>query len=93
MLADGESQVTAFIEYLMAQELLEETRVSFNDHQGEKKTLTGMFAVSQKKSSGMDLATISELHSKGWLEALYLMKASMAHLRSLVHRYQRLGSD
>ncbi len=92
LLADGQAQVTAFVDYLMAKELLEETRVSFNDHNGEKKTLTGMFAVSQKKSNALDLETVTELHSKGWIEAFYLMKASMAHLRSLVHRYQRLDT-
>ena len=39
--------------------------------------------------SALPAAALAELHAQGWLAAIYMTLASIAHLRDLIERYNK----
>lgn len=83
-LANSELQTKAFIDVVTELDLIEEIQLLVAYSNGDKRNVTGMFSISEKKLLELDDAKVTELHKKGYLGACYSLMLSLGQLSRLV---------
>lgn len=85
-LKDGLQQTQAFIDTLLALELVvpAELKIEFADK--SKRQINGLYTIDRQRLQALKSADIVDLHSRGYLEAIYTMLASFGHVHSLIAR-------
>lgn len=83
---DGLEQTAAFAERMLELDLIVPAtfRVEFKNR--EKREIKGLYSINQDGLSALDAATAGELHAQGYLEAAYMMVASLGQMQSLIDR-------
>lgn len=82
----GHAQNREFAEALAARELLEPFSLEFELSDGSSQKLSGLYTIDENRLRDLDPAALEELHSKGFLEHIYMSMASIANLRGLIER-------
>ncbi len=83
-------QATApFIEALLQNELLESFVLDVTLEDGGEGRLGGYYTINEDRLASLDTAAVEKLHKAGYLQAIYMAIASMAHLRDLIERVNR----
>ena len=85
----GMSATPAFIEALLAHELLESFVLDVTLKDGSENRLAGFYTINEERLRALDGTAIGALHAHNHLEPLYMVIASMAHLRDLIDRRNR----
>lgn len=85
-LKDGLQQTQAFIDTILALELVApaELKIEFADK--SKRQINGLYTIDRQRLQVLQSADIVSLHSSGYLEAIYTMLASFGHVHSLIAR-------
>ena len=83
-LANSELQTKAFIDTITELDLVEEIQLLVAYTNGDKRNVTGMFSINEKKLLDLDDAKVTELHKKGYLGACYSLMLSLGQLSRLV---------
>ncbi len=83
-LANSELQTKAFIDVITELDLVEEIQLLVAYTNGDKRNVTGMFSISEKKLLELDDVKVTELHKKGYLGACYSLMLSLGQLSRLV---------
>ena len=83
-----------FIDALLAYELLEVVTLEITLKNGERNNLAGLYTINEDKLSGLAGAAVADLHSKGFMECIYMVLASHSNVIKLIARVEaRLSSQ
>lgn len=80
----SQTEVAAFIDALQTHKLIESFVVDIDMGSTGTHRLSGFFTIDEEALKALDATTLGELHSKGYLETIYMMVASLSQLRHLV---------
>jgi hypothetical protein len=86
---EGAQANETFSKLLVGLDLVEPSTMEFVFDNGEKHTLGGLFIVNEERLRGLNGAALETLHEHGYLQAIYMMLASMPNFRRLVDRKNR----
>ena len=82
----GEKKIKAFVDKLVALNLLQAMRMDINFNNGESHKINGMYTIDESQLKTLPADTIAELHSLDYLSYIYIMIASMGQIHALVQR-------
>jgi len=88
-LVHGTRAGQAFLATLDKYELIQPVGIDIDLANGKSTRLSGLYIVSQEKEKALSKTALSELHANGYLELIYLMRASHAHISTLIHLKNR----
>ena len=88
-LHNGVEALPEFIAALRRHDLVESFVMDVDAADGSTNRLVGFSTIAEERLAALDGAALAELHAAGYLSAIYMMVASLAHLRDLVERYNR----
>ena len=76
----------AFIDALVEHDLIEPANLDVQFAGGEKKRFEGVYTVQDESLNKIEGEALADLYKKGYLQAAWLMLASIANVRKLLHR-------
>lgn len=79
----------AFAKKLAELDLLESVNMNIRLANGSEGQLVGFYTVNEQKLAQLTAEQLSELHKKGWLEAIFMVIASLSKVQNLVDRKSR----
>ncbi|WP_331350777.1 SapC family protein [Cellvibrio sp. UBA7671] len=83
-----------FIDVLLAYELLEVVTLEITLKNGERNNLAGLYTINEDKLSGLAGGAVADLHTKGFMECIYMVLASHSNVIKLIARVEaRLSSQ
>jgi len=88
-LHNGIQQQQAFIAALLRHELLESFVFDIELNNGSQNRLIGFYTINEERLSKLGAAALEELHSVGYLGAMYMQIASLSNFRALIERKNR----
>lgn len=78
----------AFTNGLLQHQLLELVTLDITLKNGERNNLRGFYTINEDKLGALDSNSIGELHTKGYLEFIYMILASHANVGKLITRIE-----
>ena len=89
----GVQGVAPFVAALLRHDLLESFVLDVEAADDSQNRLAGFHAINEERLRTLGADALAELHSQGYLAAVFMAVASTAHLRDLIVRYnKRLAS-
>ena len=88
-LHEGLQATLAFIDALLAHDLLESFVLDIQLDDGSEHRLAGFYTINEERLRALDGAALERLHRQGYLEPVFMAVASLAHLRDLIDRVNR----
>lgn len=88
-LHNGLERVPAFIEALLAHDLLESFVLDVELDGGSVNRLAGFYTINEDRLRTLDAAALGGLHAAGHLEPVFMAVASVANFRDLIERMKR----
>lgn len=88
-LHEGLQATPAFIDALLAHDLLESFVLDIQLDDGSEHRLAGFYTINEERLRALDGAALERLHRQGHLEPVFMVVASLAHLRDLIDRVNR----
>ena len=85
----GVEALPAFMAALLRHELLESFVLDVEAADGSHNRLIGFYTINEERLAALAAPALAELHAQGWLAAIYMTLASIAHLRDLIDRCNR----
>ncbi|WP_111979913.1 SapC family protein [Algibacillus agarilyticus] len=80
----GMISTESFIKTLTTYDLIEQVHLNVSFVGGEQKRFDGIYTINETKLQQLTPQQLSELNSKGYLQACYLLLASMGHVQKLI---------
>lgn len=77
-----------FITELLNYDLLEVVTLDITLKNGERNNLTGLYTINEEKLSALTGSVVADLHSKGYLELIYMLLASHSNVVKLIARLE-----
>ena len=78
-----------FVDALLAQELLEVVALEITLKNGERHNLAGLYTINEDKLAALQGSAVTALHSKGFMECIYMVLASHANVVKLIARVEK----
>ena len=85
----GVQSTPAFIAALREQALLESFVIDIELDDGSQNRLAGFYTINEDKLNALGSDALASLHQAGYLQAIYMVLASMSHFRALIERKNR----
>ena len=85
----GVETMPAFVAALLRHELLESFVLDIAAADGSQNRLAGFHTIHEERLARLDASAVAELHAAGHLAAIYMVLASISHMRDLVDRYNK----
>jgi hypothetical protein len=85
-LVDGEQRTRAFVEKLVALELIQPIQLELKGPNQQPRRITGLLSIDEKRLRALDGAVLAELNGLGYLHLMYVMLSSLGHLQILARR-------
>ena len=82
----GVQATPPFIAALIEHALLESFVVDIELNDGSQNRLAGFYTINEDKLNALGVDAVGRLHRAGYLQALYMVLASMANFRALIER-------
>jgi hypothetical protein len=95
-LHEGLAVNQVFVQALLTLELLESFTLDVELSSGAQHRLVGFYGINEDKLAALDADVLARLHEKGYLQAIYMVIASMSNWRDLIKRrdtHQTLSQD
>ncbi len=89
MLHEGLQATPAFVQALLAHELLESFVLDVELNDGSQRRLAGYYTVDEERLAALPGPAEAALHAEGHLEAAYMVLASTGRFRDLIERQNR----
>jgi hypothetical protein len=86
---DGLQSTPAFMAALMSLELLEPFVLDIELDDGSHNRLAGFYTINEERLAALDGATLEGLNRNGYLQAIYMVLASLNNFRGLIDRKNR----
>lgn len=83
---EGMQSNAAFIDALVAHELIEGFSLDVTLDDGSQNRLAGFYTINEERLAALDAAALDSLHKAGWLSAIYFQIASLSNFRALIDR-------
>lgn len=83
-LVEGIPRTEQFVQALLKHELIMPMKLDFALHNVEKKSLDGLYGIDEQKLNELSGDDLQEFHSKGYLQACYMIIASLGRIQSLI---------
>jgi len=83
---DGHSDSADFFQALEELELIEPLTMKIDITETSTHNLTGLYTINEEKLPQLNAAALESLHSKGYLQHIYMILASMPNITSLINR-------
>lgn len=84
MMAMGIESTEAFVSMLVEHDLIEPALLNITFANGKKRSLQGLYAIDAIKLSELKGEVLEQMHSRGFLQACYLMTASMGQVTKMI---------
>ena len=81
-----------FVAALVEHELLEPFALDIQFRDGAQHRLAGFHTIREEKLANLGADALGKLHLKGYLQAVFMVIASLAHLRDLIERASKLAA-
>ncbi|GHC02772.1 SapC family protein [Thermomonas carbonis] len=88
-LHNGLQRVPAFVDALLARDLLESFVLDVELDDGSVNRLTGYYTINEERLRALDAMALGELHAAGHLEPVFMAVASVSNFRGLIDRMNR----
>ena len=88
-LSNGLERVPAFVDALVALELLESFVLDVELDDGSSNRLTGFYAIHEERLRALRASALGVLHAAGHLEPVFMAMASLSNFRGLIERMNR----
>ena len=85
----GVETMPAFVAALLRHELLESFVLDIAAADCSQNRLAGFHTIHEERLAALSTAALAELHAAGYLAAIYMVLASISHMRDLVDRYNK----
>jgi len=83
---EGLQATPGFIEALLRNELVESFVVDIEMKDGSQHRLVGFYTIHEERLAALSSEALMALHQAGYLQAIYMMVASMSQFRALIER-------
>lgn len=83
---EGHETNASFTQSLVGLELIESVSLKVELKDGSKTALDGLYTVNEEKLAGLGGNALEVLHSKGYLQSVFLMLASLQNVQQLIVR-------
>jgi len=83
-LMSGNKRTEIFINALVEHDLIEPVQLGITLSGGEQKRFDGLYSINESKLAALTGEALEQFHSKGYMQASYLISASMGHIQKLV---------
>lgn len=77
-----------FIDVLLAYELLEVVTLEITLKNGERNNLAGLYTINEDKLNGLAGSAVADLHTRGFMECIYMVLASHSNVIKLIARVE-----
>jgi flavin-dependent dehydrogenase len=88
-LINGTKSCHTFLSKLDEHELIVPMGINVDLGDGKARQLGGLYGVSEEREKALPKSVVRELHTSGYLELIYLMRASHSHISTLIHLKNR----
>ena len=88
----GLAATNPFVAALVEHELLESFVLDIQFRDGGQHRFTGFHTIREEKLASLGAEALGKLHEKGYLQAIYMVVASLAHFRDLIERASKLDA-
>lgn len=88
----GLEAAPAFIAALLQHDLLESFVLDVELNDRSQHRLTGFYTINEERLGRLDAGALERMHSAGYLQAIYMVIASLSHFRDLIERRNRLNA-
>jgi hypothetical protein len=88
-LHNGLERVPAFVDALLALDLIESFALDVELDDGSFNRLAGYYTINEDRLRGLDATALGRLHASGYLEPIFMAVASISNFRSLIDRMNR----
>jgi len=85
----GVEATAPFVATLLRHDLIESFALDIQAADGSQNRLAGFSTINEERLARLDTSAIVELHAQGWLVAIFMVVASMTHVRDLIERYNK----
>jgi hypothetical protein len=85
----GLQVVPAFTAALLEHELLESFVFDIELDDGSHNRLAGFYTINEERLAGLGASALERLHKLGYLQAVYMVVASLSNFRALIERKNR----
>jgi hypothetical protein len=86
---DGVQAARAFTSALAELDLIEPFQLDVELDDGSQNRLAGFYTIHEERLAALSDDGVAALHRAGWLQAVYMMVASLAQFRGLIERKNR----
>jgi hypothetical protein len=86
---DAQGETEAFVDAMLAHDLLEPFRLEIELDSGAKHRLEGFHSINEEKLTELDGETLADLSRKFHLQAAYMVVASLSNIRKLIEQRNR----
>ncbi|RZA35733.1 MAG: peptidase [Lysobacteraceae bacterium] len=83
---EGMGSNAAFVEALVAHELIEGFSLDITLDDGSQNRLAGFYTINEERLAALGTAALESLHKAGHLAAIYFQIASLSNFRTLIDR-------
>lgn len=88
-LHNGLDRVPAFVDALLALDLLESFAFDVELDDGSQNRLAGYYTINEERLRSLDAEALGRLHAAGYLEPVFMAVASISNFRALIDRMNR----
>jgi hypothetical protein len=89
-LHQGIATTAPFVDALLEHNLLESFVFDIQLADGSQNRLSGFYTVHEDRLRNLDGAALERLHKTGYLQAIFMVIASLSNFRALIERQQKL---
>ena len=89
-LKPGLAQTRIFAQTLVDLKLIEPVTIKANFDDGSRREVNGLYTVSHDALVDLEGGAVSDLFRRGYLQLIYLQRASLGHVTALAQRRNRL---
>ena len=88
----GIAATAPFIAALTELDLLESFVLDIKFTDGAEHRFGGFYTVQEERLAKLDAAALGRLHQQGYLQAIFMVIASLSHFRDLIERASKLNA-
>lgn len=88
-LKPGLERTKVFINTLMELKLIEPLTIKSHFDDGSQREVTGLYTVNREALAGLNDAAVLDLFRRGYLQLIYLQRASLNHVATLAQKKNR----
>lgn len=85
----GQQQTNEFVELMLKYDLIESFTLKVELNDATQNQLQGFYTINEDTLNGLSAEVITELMASGYLQAAYMVIASISNFRSLIERKNR----